>query len=38
MAIYGFFLSLRADIGFPFHDYADLMPDINTKVTLKDVQ
>jgi hypothetical protein len=38
MAIYGLFLSFKADIGYPFLDYADLMPDINTTVTIKDVQ
>ncbi len=37
MAIYGLFLSLKADIGYPFLDYADLMPDINTTVTIKDI-
>lgn len=38
MAIYGLFMSLNADIGYPFMDYADLMPDVNTTVTIKDVQ
>ena len=38
MAIYGLFLSLKADIGYPFLDYADLMPDINKTVTIKDVK
>lgn len=38
MAIYGLFLSFKADIGFPFLDYADLMPEIKTIVSIKDVQ